>query len=72
MGDSKNLKTQNTPIIIISAALQDKALKELHINHMGIEKTMLLAYRSIYWITIHTDTEKTVVNCPTCFNFQVN
>ena len=30
-------------ISIIPAAHQEKALKQLHLNHMGIEKTRLLA-----------------------------
>ena len=37
--------------IILLAVLQDKALKQLHLNLMGIKKTRLLAYISIYWLT---------------------
>ena len=33
---------------IVPAALQDTALKQLHLNHMGIEKTRLLTGESIY------------------------
>ena len=35
-------------IIIIPGVPQDKTLKELHLNHMGIQKIWLLAYESIY------------------------
>ena len=32
--------------IIVLASLQDTALKQLHLNHIGIEKTRLLACKS--------------------------
>ena len=34
--------------IVIPKALQQQVLKQLHINHMGIKKTKLLACESIY------------------------
>ena len=36
---------------------------------MGIEKTMLLAAESIYWINMDTDIEATK-HCTTCLDFQ--
>ena len=39
--------------IIIPAVLQNKTLKQLHLNHMGIEKTRLLVGESIYWINMN-------------------
>ena len=38
-------------------ALQDKAIKQLHLNHTDIEKTRLLVYESIYWININDDID---------------
>ena len=43
---------------IIPAVLQGKALKQMYLNHMGTEKTRLLAHNSIYKFIINTDIEK--------------
>ena len=40
---------------IIPAAVQDKALKQLCVNLMGIEKTRLLAYEYIYWVNMNAN-----------------
>ena len=55
--------------IIVHAALQDKAVKQLLLNHMGIEMTRLLAYESIYWINMNADIEETVKNSITSLDF---
>ena len=47
-----------------------KVLKQLHINHLVIEKTKTLACESIYWINMNADIEERVKNCPTYLNFQ--
>ena len=52
------------------AVLQDKALKQLYMNHIGIRKTRLVARKSIFWINMNADIEETVKNCPTCLDFQ--
>ena len=44
--------------IIIPEALKQQALNQLHINHMGIEKTKLLAHESIYWFNVNNDIER--------------
>ena len=36
----------------------------MHVNHMGIEKTTLLAYESIYWININADIGKSIKITP--------
>ena len=46
--------------VIISDKLKMQALDELHVNHMGIEKTKLLASESIYWVNINDDIENYV------------
>ena len=40
---------------IIPAVLQDKALQQLHMNEMEIEKTRLIACEYIYWVNMNTD-----------------
>ena len=56
--------------IIIPAALQDKALKQVLLNHMGFEKTILLVHESIYWINMSVDIEEMVKKFPICLDFQ--
>ena len=56
----------------ISAALQGKALKQLHLNHKGIEKTRLLAHEAIYWVNVNADTEKIVKKMPHLSGFSTN
>ena len=51
-------------------ALKQQVLDQLYTNHMGIEKTKLLACESIYWVDISTDIEKHIKNCNTCLEFQ--
>ena len=43
--------------IIIPVVLQDKALKQLHQNDMGVDMKRLPTYESIYWINISIDIE---------------
>ena len=43
--------------IVILEALQQQVLKQLHINHMGIKKTKLLACESVYWMGINVVIE---------------
>ena len=40
---------------IIPEILKTQAPDQLHINHLGIEKTKLLASESIYWANINDD-----------------
>ena len=44
-------------------------LNQLHSNHMGIEKTRLLACKSIYWIGINADIETHIKTVQHIFNF---
>ena len=44
--------------IIVPALLQDSAMK--HINHMGIEKTRLLACNHIYWVNMNASIKETM------------
>ena len=56
--------------IIVPILLWHKVLRQLHRNHMGIEKTRMLAYESFYWLNMNMHNE-TVKKCPTCLDYQV-
>ena len=56
--------------IIVLDSPQHIALMQLHITYMGIEKTILLAHKSVYWININNDIENAIKSCLTCFEFQ--
>ena len=43
---------------LIPDVLQKQALKQPHINHMDIEKTVLLEHESVYWIGMNAGIEK--------------
>ena len=45
--------------IIITPQLQMQMSEQLHSNHMGVEKTKLLACESIYWLNINADIDVT-------------
>ena len=56
--------------IIIPTSLKQQLLDQLHTNHMGTEKTKLLAHKSVYWSDINVDIEKYIKSCATCLEFQ--
>ena len=56
--------------IIIPKSLRVQVLKQLHMNHMGIEKMKLLACECVYWYSINADIEKYIKQCATCLEFQ--
>ena len=41
--------------IVVPAEWQDKAQKQMHLYHIGIETTRLLAHESIYWVNMNAD-----------------
>ena len=47
-------------------SVADADIKQLHSNHMGIEKTRLLACESMHWVNMNADIENAVKHCPTC------
>ena len=51
-------------INIIPTALQDKASKQLHLKHISIKWTWLLACESIHWTNMNVDIEETVKIAP--------
>ena len=56
--------------IIIPNSLRQQVLNQLHTNHMGIEKTKLLAHQCVYWYSINADIKKYIKQCATCLEFQ--
>ena len=58
--------------IVIPQELQQQVPKQLHINHIGIEKkNKLLAYKSLYWIGMNADIEDHIKNIySTCLDSQ--
>ena len=38
-------------------SLKGQVQEELHVNHMGSQKTKLLTHKSIYWICMNMDIE---------------
>ena len=50
--------------IVIPEALQRVALEQLYVNHMGIDKTTLLACESMYWPGMSNDIENNIKNLP--------
>ena len=57
--------------IIISVLLQGEVLNQLYMNITSLEKSILWACESMYWINMNTDTEGTVKKCHTYLVFQV-
>ena len=55
--------------VVIPEALEQQALDQLHVNHIGIEKK-LLGCKSIYWANINNDIKIFIQNCTTCLTFQ--
>ena len=56
--------------IIIPNSLTEQVLNQLHTNHMGIEKTRLMACECVYWPCINADIEKYIKPmCDNAFNF---
>ena len=56
--------------IVMPNSLRQQVLNQLHTNHMGIEKTKLLARESVYWSSINADIKSYIKHCATCLEFQ--
>ena len=56
--------------IIMPNSLRQQVLNQLHTNHIGIEKTKLLACKSVYWSNINADIKKYIKQCAKCLEFQ--
>ena len=56
--------------IVIPNSLKQQVLDQLHTNHMGIEKTKLLAHESVYWPSINADIKNYIKHCAMCLEFQ--
>ena len=58
--DGTELKGRRT---VTPASLQQQAWEQIQGNHMGIDKTSLFAWESIYWLNFNDNIEKTTQNC---------
>ena len=56
--------------LIIPKALKQQVLDQLHVNHMGTEKTNLLVHESVYFVNINNDIENYIKNCTMHLTFQ--
>ena len=56
--------------IVIPNSLKQQVLNQLHTNHMGIEKTKLLAHELVYWSSINAYIKNYIKHCTTCLEFQ--
>ena len=56
--------------IILLYLLQKQILEQQYSNHMGIEKTCLLARQLVCWINMNTDIEHAVKQCTGCLDYQ--
>ena len=56
--------------IIIPDSLKQQVHTQLHTNHIGIEKTKLLACESVFWHNINANTEAYIKLGATCLEFQ--
>ena len=65
-----NSVTMNGKHKIIPISLKKQILDQLHINHMGTEKTQLLARESVSWIEMNADTVCVVKQCAMCLKYR--
>ena len=56
--------------IVIPSSLKQQVLDQHHTNHMGIEKTKLLACESVYWSSINADIKNYIKHCAMHLEFQ--
>ena len=54
---------------IIPVQLQKQILQQLFSNHMGIEKTRLLACESVYWLNINASIQNFMKQYATCLDY---
>ena len=66
VGDGVILKGR---CIVIPNTLQKQTLEQLHINHMGMYKTKLFAFKSIYWPGMNSNIAKHIKNYSSCLEF---
>ena len=58
--------------VLIPETLREDILKQLHIGHLGIEKTRRLARKSVYWPNINKDIEQIVKTYSACQEHQTD
>lgn len=56
--------------VLISDSMTDNKLIQLHVGHLGIEKTHRLAWESVYWTHMNDDIERVCRSCSVCVEHQ--
>ena len=56
--------------VVIPSTLQDDILNQLHVGHMGIERTRRLARETVFWPNISKDIEHITKTCAACQELQ--
>ncbi len=56
--------------LLIPPKFRPRMIEALHEGHMGIEKTLWRARRSIYWPTVTQDIKNKIINCEICQRHQ--
>jgi len=56
--------------VVIPETMRKYILDQLHVAHMGIEKTRRLAREAVYWPLINKDIEKLIKECTACEEHQ--
>ena len=56
--------------VVIPQVLRDDILRQLHIGHMGIERTRRLARETVFWPNINKDVERITKDCDACQELQ--
>ena len=56
--------------IIIPFQLHKHKVQQLHRIYMEIEKTGLLAHKSVYWLNMNTGTDNTLKQCVTFLDYK--
>ena len=56
--------------IVISTDMRHDCLETLHASHLGLQKTLLRACTSVFWLGMTADINAQISNCSACQKFQ--
>ena len=58
--------------VVVSMKLKKAVLKQLHSEHLGVNRMKAIAPSVVYWPNVDSDIEKTVKSCVLCLQAQKN
>ncbi|KAK2705599.1 hypothetical protein QYM36_015852 [Artemia franciscana] len=58
--------------IVIPRKMRPQILQQLHVSHLGMEKTKQCARMLVYWPKMNGDIKRQITNCPTCQKHSCN